>query len=254
MELFCAIDVMDGQAVRLVKGEFDAATGFGDPLGLARRYLDAGARWLHVVDLDAARTGEAANRDVVVALAEAAHRRGAHLEAGGGLRDADAVDALLSAGADRVVLGTAAVEDPGLALSLALRHPGRVAAGFDYRPASGGGIAVQLRGWTESAAGDPGALLDAWAGAPLAALVVTAVERDGTREGPDTGGLAWVLDRTELDVVASGGVGTVSDLSALRRLRSSGRRRGIAGVVAGRALADGTIDVGEAVAACAASG
>lgn len=254
MELFCAIDVMNGSAVRLVRGEFGAATGFGDPVELARRYLDAGATWLHVVDLDAARTGEPCNRQVVLALARAAHDGGARLEVGGGLRGEEAADAWLSAGVDRVVLGTAAIEDPALASRLAARHPERVAVGLDYRRGPAGGIALQLRGWTETAAADPTALLDVWSDVPLAALVVTAVERDGTREGPDHEGLAWMLDRTDLDVVASGGVGTVADLAGLARLRSPVSERGIAGVVVGRALADGSIDVAEAVSACAASG
>lgn len=253
MELFCAIDVMDGRAVRLVKGEFDAARDFGDPLELAEVFLSAGVPWLHVVDLDAARTGEPLNRDVVLRLAEAAQRAGAKVEASGGVRDADTVDAMLGAGVDRVVLGTAAIEEPGFAGRLSARHPGRVAVGLDYRRAADGTLELALRGWTEPAAADFGSLLDAWAGAPLAAVVATSIERDGTREGPDVDGLSRVLDATAIDVVASGGVGRSEDLTALARLRSHVHGRRVAGVVVGRALADGTIDVEEAVAACAAS-
>lgn len=254
MDLYCAIDVMDGHAVRLVRGEFGAATGFGEPAALAGRYLAAGARWLHVVDLDAARTGVLANRAVVRALADAAHRAGARVEVAGGVRDAEVADAWLSVDVDRVVLGTAAIEDADLAARLAVRHPGRVAVGLDYRRGADGGVALQLRGWTESAAADPVALLHAWQGVPLAALVVTAVDRDGTGEGPDAEGLSWALDGADFDVVASGGVGRLQDLERLARLRSPLRARGVAGVVVGRALADGSIDVGEAVGACAAYG
>lgn len=253
MDLFCAVDVMGGRAVRLVRGEFGAARAFGDPLELAARFLAAGARWLHVVDLDAARTGAPVNRETLLALASAAHRAGARVEAGGGVRAEGDVDELVAAGVDRVVLGTTAVEDPALAARCAARHPGRVAVAVDYRRDGDGGLELALRGWTQRADADLGSLLTTWADAPLAALVLTAIERDGTREGPDAGGLAEVLDATDLDVVASGGVGSVGDLAALSRLRSPRRGRGIAGVVVGRALADGSMDVGEAVGTCAAS-
>jgi phosphoribosylformimino-5-aminoimidazole carboxamide ribotide isomerase len=254
MDLFAAIDVMSGRAVRLVKGEFAASRTFGDPLEIAGRFLAAGAPWLHVVDLDAARTGGSANRAVVLSLAEAAHRAGARVELGGGLRDARDVDALLGAQVDRVVLGTAAIEDPDFAARCAMSHPGRVAVAFDYRRARMGAPQLALRGWTERAAVEPGELLAAWAGVPLAALVVTAIERDGTREGPDTDGLSWVLDATDFDVVASGGVGGACHVAALARLRSQAEGRALAGVVVGRALVDGSMDVEEAIAACAASG
>ncbi len=253
MELLCAIDLMGGRAVRLVRGEFDAARTFGDPLELAGRFLAAGASWLHVVDLDAARSGDRVNRAAVRALVDAAHHTGARVETGGGIRDEKTADALLGEGVDRVVLGTAAIEDPALALRLARRHPGRVAVGLDYRRANDATLELALRGWTEQARTSLEHLFAAWAGAPLA-LVVTAIDRDGTRDGPDLDGLSGVLDATALDVVASGGVGRAEDLSALARLRSPVNARGVAGVVVGRALADGSIGVEEAIAACAASG
>ncbi len=254
MELYAAVDVMDGRAVRLVKGELGAPRIFGDPLEVGGRFLEAGAPWLHVVDLDAARTGGPANRAVVLSLAGVAHRAGARVEVGGGLRDAEDVDALLAAGVDRVVLGTAAIEDPDLAAACAVRHPGRVAVGFDYRRSERGAPELAVRGWTERAAVDPAVLLAAWAKVPLAALVVTAIDRDGTREGPDEEGLSWVLDATDLDVVASGGVGGVGHVAALAALRSQAKGRSLCGAVVGRALVDGSMDVGEAIAACAASG
>lgn len=254
MELFCAIDVMDGRAVRLVKGEFGAARDFGDPFELAELFLTAGAPWLHVVDLDAARTGNPANRDVVLGLVDAAHRAGTKVEVSGGARDGDTVDALLAAGADRVVLGTAAIEDPDLAGRLSARHPGRISVGIDYRRAADGTLELALRGWTEPASADFESLLDAWASAPLASVVATSIERDGTREGPDVDSLSRILDETALEVVASGGVGRSEDLDALARLRSYVHGRRIAGVVVGRALADGSIGLEEAVAACEASG
>ncbi len=253
MELFAAVDVMDGGAVRLVKGELDAPQGFGDPLDVARRFLAAGAPWLHVVDLDAARTGTPVNRAVVLSLAAEAQRAGARVEVGGGVRDGRDVDELLAAGVDRVVLGTVAIEEPGAAARHASRHPGKVAVGLDYRRTPGGDVELALRGWTQRARAGPAQLLASWAGVPLAAVVVTAIDRDGTRQGPDIEGLSWMLDATALPVVASGGVGSADDLSALARLRSAAGRS-LAGAVVGRALVDGSIEVEEAVAACAASG
>ncbi|HVC14596.1 MAG TPA: 1-(5-phosphoribosyl)-5-[(5-phosphoribosylamino)methylideneamino] imidazole-4-carboxamide isomerase [Acidimicrobiales bacterium] len=254
MDLFCAIDVMAGRAVRLVNGEFGAAENFGDPLELAARFSGAGASWLHVVDLDAARTGARTNRDVVLSVIAAAHRAGTRVETGGGVRDERALDELVAAGADRVVLGTAAIEDPARVVGLAERHPGRVAVGLDYRRGPDGTPDLALRGWTESSGATPALLVDAWAHAPLAALVVTAIERDGTRTGPDLEGLSDVLDATALPVVASGGVGRVADLLDLARLRSPRAGRHVRGVVVGRALVDGSVDVEEAVASCAACG
>ncbi len=253
MELFAAVDVMDGGAVRLVKGELDAPQGFGDPLDVARRFLAAGAPWLHVVDLDAARTGTPVNRAVVLSLAAEARRAGARVEVGGGVRDGRDVDELLAAGVDRVVLGTVAIEEPGAAARHASRHPGKVAVGLDYRRTPGGGLELALRGWTQRARAGPAQLLAGLAGVPLAAVVVTAIDRDGTRQGPDIEGLSSMLDATALPVVASGGVGSADDLSALARLRSAAGRS-LAGAVVGRALVDGSIEVEEAVAACAASG
>lgn len=252
MELFAAVDVMDGRAVRLVRGQFGMSRYFGDPFDVARRFLAAGAPWLHLVDLDAARGGRPMNRSVVLSLTEAAHRAGARVEAGGGVRERVDVDGLLAAGVDRVVLGTAAIEDPEFATTSAARHPGQVAVGLDYRRQRGT-LELALRGWTERVAVNPAELLSAWAGAPLAALVITAIDRDGTRSGPDTEGLCRILDATALAVVASGGVGGVADLSALARLSSPVFRRRLAGVVVGRALVDGSIEVEEAVAACAVS-
>lgn len=254
MELLAAIDVLGGEAVRLVKGAFDKAEGFGDPLAVAARFLDAGSPWLHVVDLEAARTGSPANRGTVLALAGLAHEAGARIEVGGGIRSERDVDEVLAVGVDRVVLGTAAIETPELALRCARRYPGRVAVGLDYRRAEDGSLRLAVRGWEGVAGRDVTSVLAALGEEAVAALVVTAIDRDGTRTGPDLDGLAGVLDATAVPVVASGGVGRLDDLVALGTLRSPGAGRRVAGVVAGRALVDGTIDVQEAVAACAASG
>ncbi len=252
MELLAAIDLVAGEAVRLVQGDFGRQTDYGDPAEVARRYMDGGARWLHLVDLDAARTGDPSNRPVVARLAAAAGGRGVRVEAGGGVRSKHDVAELLAAGVDRVVLGTAAVEDPGLAADCARRHPGSVAVGLDYRRADDGSLVAASRGWLESSGRTVADALGALEGAPLAALVVTAIDRDGTLSGPDLDGLVAVLDTTATPVVASGGVSLVEDLRALAALRVSGGRR-LEGVVVGRALLDGRIELEEAIAECAPS-
>lgn len=254
MELYPAVDLRDGGAVRLVQGDFDRQQTYGDPLALAERLLAAGARWLHVVDLDAARTGSPANRPVVLSLTELAARHGAQVQTGGGVRSEEDVEALLAAGLGRVVLGTAAVADPSLAVRCAQRFPGRVALGLDYRRRADGTLEPAVRGWLEGSEATVRSVLDQVAGAPLGALVVTAIERDGTLAGPDLDGLRAVLGWTDIEVVASGGVGSLEDLHALASLRGGADGRALLGAIAGKALADGRIDPGEAVKACAASG
>jgi len=238
MELYPAIDLRGGRAVRLWQGDFDKETVYGtDPVAVAERFVQAGARWLHVVDLDAAR-GEGSNLDMVVAITKALPVR---VETGGGVRD----DTLLRAGVDRVVIGSLAVANREYAAQLIAENPGRVAIGLDHRDGE-----LQVRGWEER--GDV-QLLEAigwpeFAGA--AAFIVTDIGRDGTLAGPDVDGLASVLDATTVDVIASGGVSSLDDIETLTSLEADGRR--LAGVIVGKALYDGAFTVEEAVAACAA--
>ena len=244
MELLPAIDLREGGAVRLVQGDFDRSTGYGDPFALARRYVEGGARWIHVVDLEAARTGEPVNRAVVLDLVQGVE---AQVQVGGGIRtEADAAQ-LLEAGAARVVLGTAVTETPEVVATLAARYPGRIAIGLDHR-----GDTLAVRGWAQSSGATLDDVLDALAALALGAVVVTAIDRDGTLQGPDTEGLARVLARSAHPVVASGGVGAPADLEALAALEADGRR--LAGAIVGKALAEGTMSVKEAMAACAPFG
>lgn len=246
MELYPAIDLHQGEAVRLAQGDFARRQDYGDPLELAERYAEAGARWVHVVDLDGARNGAAANRHLVLAIA----RRGDLLvQTGGGVRSAADVETLLSGGVRRVVLGSAVVDAPELVAELAGRFPGRVAVGLDHR---GAARRLSVAGWERPSELDVEQALGALAGLPLAAVVVTAIERDGVASGPDIEGLRAVLAVSEAPVVASGGVRSADDLLALGALEVSGRR--LAGTVVGRALVDGSMSVEEAIAACAPSG
>jgi phosphoribosylformimino-5-aminoimidazole carboxamide ribotide isomerase len=236
--LYPAIDLRDGRCVRLYRGDYGRETVYGDdPVAQARAFAAAGAPWVHVVDLDAARTGEPVNRDTVAAIAAAVD---VPVQAGGGVRDNAAADALLGAGVRRVVVGTAALDDPAWVRRLAARHPGRVAVGLDAR-----GRDLAVRGWVEDSGHDLVAVARRFDDAGVAALVVTEIDRDGTLAGPDLGQLAAVLDATGLDVVASGGVGTLDDLRVLAALEVGGRR--LAGAIVGRALYEGAFPVSEAV-------
>jgi phosphoribosylformimino-5-aminoimidazole carboxamide ribotide isomerase len=237
MELYPAIDLRAGRAVRLWQGDYDAETVYGDdPPAIARAFVDAGARWIHVVDLDAARTGERTNDTVVGAIVEAIAGR-ARVQCGGGVRDERAAAELTAAGVSRVVMGTAALGDPDLVRRVS--ECVAVAVGLDHR---GGELAAH--GWTESTGLR---LSDVLARFPTAdAFIVTEIERDGTLTGPDIDGLAAVLAATDVAVIASGGVGSLDDLKMLDALEVKGRR--LAGVIAGKAIYERRFGVADAVA------
>lgn len=236
MELYPAIDLLDGRAVRLYQGDYSRETIYNeDPVAQALEFAAAGARWIHVVDLDAARTGTPRNRDVIAAICEAVD---VPIQTGGGVRSEEAADALFDAGVARVVLGTAALESPELVRSLASRHA--VAVGLDAR-----GREVAVRGWEEGSGQDLLDVARGFADAGVEALIVTEIGRDGTLGGPDIDGLGEVLDATELPVIASGGVGTLADLIALDGLRSAGRR--LSGAIVGRALYEGAFSLQDAL-------
>ena len=251
MELLPAIDLRGGTAVRLSQGDFGREVRYGDPAALAARYIAAGARWIHVVDLDAARTGvphERAALDEIVRLAADAS---VNVEAGGGIRTEDDAAALLGSGVARVVLGTAALEDPALAARWARRWPGRVAVGLDYRVGPDGVAEAQAQGWLSGSGRALTDLLALWEGEPIGAVVATSVARDGMLSGPDLAGLRALLAATSLPVVASGGVSGAGDLAALARLEASGRS--LTGVIVGKAIVEGRLTVEEGLAACAVS-
>ena len=234
--LFPAIDILGGRCVRLLQGDYGQETVYGnDPVAQARAFQDAGATWVHVVDLDAARTGDPVNRPVV---AEVAATLDVPVQAGGGVRTLDDARTLFDAGVSRVVMGTAAIEDPELVDQVA--DLGRVAVGLDIR-----GEEVAVRGWTEGT----GLLLtdafERFSNRGTDAFVITQIERDGTLQGPDLEGLAAALATTGVDVVASGGVGRPSDLKDLADLAVAGRR--LAGIILGRALYEGTVDLAAAI-------
>ncbi len=259
MELYPAIDLRDGGAVRLTQGDFDRQVGYGDPLTLAARFIESGASWIHVVDLDAARTGvphERATLGQIVALA-----RAVKVQTGGGIRTENDVADVLALGVARVVLGTAALEDPALATRCARRWPGQIAVGLDYVLRPDGVPEARGHGWQEGSGRTVHELLDIWAGEPIGAVVATAIARDGMLGGSDVEGMRSLLASTNLPVIASGGVGSLDHLRALADLSvpgdtaggAAGQARTLAGVIVGKALVEGRFELEEAVAACRAS-
>ncbi|MGK2929941.1 MAG: HisA/HisF-related TIM barrel protein [Acidimicrobiales bacterium] len=240
MDLYPAIDLRGGKVVQLVQGDFDReAVHADDPVEVALAFEAAGVPWIHMVDLDAARTGEAHNRDLIARVCEAVS---IPVQAGGGVRSVDAARALADAGVTRVVMGTAAVQDPELVEAVAAAQP--VALGLDVR-----GREVSIKGWTEGSGLDIAETLGRLNGSGAAAVVVTQIQGEGLLGGPDLDGLAELLALTDLDVIASGGVGNLVHLVALAGLERAGRR--LSGAIVGTAIYEGLVDIAAAVAALA---
>lgn len=238
MELYPAIDLRGGKVVQLTQGDFARERVHGDdPVAVAQAFVAAGARWIHAVDLDAARSGEPVNRHLIAAIAAGVD---VPVQAGGGVRSAEAAAALADVGVARVIMGTAAMEDPDLVATIASRQP--VALGLDVRRRE-----VAVRGWAEGSGIEWPEALRRLADAGAEAVVVTQIEVEGLMGGADTTGLAEVVAATSLDVIASGGVGTLADLLALDDVMAGGRR--LAGAIVGTAIYEGRVDVAEAVAA-----
>ena len=240
MILYPAIDIRDGRAVRLAQGDYERETAYDDdPVVAARRWADDGAQWLHVVDLDGARAGEPVNLAHVRRILAAV---GIPIQLGGGLRDSKKVEEAIAAGAERVVIGTAAVRDPALAEALAAAHGDRIVCALDSRAGR-----VAAEGWTEPSALTPARLAAALAEHGIERFVYTPVEVDGTMGGPDADSLRELAGATEAEVIYSGGVGS---LEHLRELAALGLDN-VGGVIVGRALYERRFSVAEAVTALA---
>ena len=241
MIVYPAIDLRAGRCVRLWQGEYERETVYGDdPVAVARGFAAAGACWLHVVDLDGARAGRPVQTDLVRAICAAA---GVPVQVGGGLRDAAAVEAVLAAGAARVVLGTVAIREPERARAICQAHPGRVAIGLDTRDGH-----VRVSGWTEGSTATAPELAAAATDWGAAAIIYTDIGPDGTERGPDLDGTGAVARAAGVPVIASGGVGSLADIRAVATLAPDG----VAGVIVGRALYTGAVALGAALAAAEA--
>ncbi len=244
-DLLPAIDLRGGHVVRLLRGDFDRETVYADdPVAVAARFVEEGARWLHVVDLDGARDPAARQLDVVAAIVAGVGER-ARVEVAGGLRTDAAVDEVLRAGAARAVVGTAALADPGVRRAAWSRPTARIAiaVALDVRD----GLAVG-HGWRPGASGVPvEEALTRLADAGVTTFEVTAIDRDGTLGGPDLDLLARLVAQGMGAIIASAGIATLDDLRVVRDL-------GCAGAIVGRALYEGRLSLPEAIAEAAGSG
>ena len=239
LTLYPAIDLKDGHCVRLRRGDMADATVYADdPAAQARAFIDAGARFIHVVDLDGAFAGRSVNGDAVRAIIAAVGD--VPVQLGGGIRDLAAVDTWLAAGITRVVLGSAAVKSPSLVREACLAHPGRIAVGIDARNGE-----VATEGWVERTGLDARTLARRMEDAGVASLVLTAIARDGTGDGLDLDGLLAIAGSVGVPVIASGGVGALSHLGAL--LAAAEDCPSIEGVIVGRALYDGRLALRDAL-------
>jgi phosphoribosylformimino-5-aminoimidazole carboxamide ribotide isomerase len=240
MILYPAIDLKDGQCVRLLRGDMEAATGFGDdPAAQARSFVAAGCQWLHIVDLNGAFAGRPVNGGAVSAILGAVE---VPVQLGGGIRDRAAIDRWLEAGVARVILGTVALRDPELVRAAARANPGRVAVGIDARD---GMVAVE--GWAETSDVTATDLARRFEDAGVAAIIYTDIDRDGAMQGPNVAATAALARAVAIPVIASGGVSSLDDL---RALKASGAP--LDGVISGRALYEGRIDLAAAVQLLAA--
>ncbi|MBV1868458.1 MAG: 1-(5-phosphoribosyl)-5-[(5-phosphoribosylamino)methylideneamino]imidazole-4-carboxamide isomerase [Marinosulfonomonas sp.] len=236
MILYPAIDLKDGNCVRLYKGEMDQATVFSDnPAAQALSFQDAGCEWLHLVDLNGAFAGEPVNGAAVEAILAATS---VPAQLGGGIRDMVTIEGWLSKGLARVILGTVAVENPDLVRQAARAFPGQVAVGIDARNGR-----VATKGWATETDVMVTDLAKSFEDAGVAAIIYTDIERDGAMQGPNVNATAALANAVSIPVIASGGVSSINDLTALRDCGAP-----LNGAISGRALYDGAIDLGEALA------
>lgn len=235
LELLPAVDVADGKAVRLTQGEAGSETDYGSPLEAAQTWINAGAEWIHLVDLDAA-FGRGDNRAVIREVVDAS--TSVKIELSGGIRDDASLEAALEAGATRVNLGTAALEDPAWTERVIAKFGDAIAVGLDVR-----GTTLAARGWTKEG-GDLWEVLARLEGAGCARYVVTDVTKDGTLMGPNIALLREVMKRTDKPVVASGGISSLQDIHDLRALVSEG----LDGAILGKALYANKFTLEEALA------
>ena len=238
MILYPAIDLKDGQAVRLVHGDMEKSTVFNDdPAAQARDFVDAGCTWLHLVDLNGAFAGTPVNAAPVEAILKSCN---VPAQLGGGIRDMATIEAWLDKGLARVILGTIAVENPALVREAARAFPGKVAVGIDARNGR-----VATKGWAEETDVMVTDLAKSFEDAGVTALIYTDIMRDGAMGGPNIDATAALARAVDIPVIASGGVSSLADLKALKETGV------ISGAISGRALYDGAIDLSEALTALA---
>ena len=236
MNFYPAIDLKDGKCVRLMQGDMNAATVYGEEPGVqARSFVDAGCKWIHVVDLNGAFAGKAVNKDDVAGILTAAET--VHVQLGGGIRDMAGVEQWLEYGVQRVILGTAAVKDPDFVKTACKSFPGQVAVGIDAR---GGMVAVE--GWAETSDIAVVELAKRFEDAGVAAIVTTDIDRDGAMKGPNLIQTGKLAEAVSIPIILSGGIRSIEDLRAAALITPP-----IEGVISGKAIYEGGLDVSEAV-------
>ena len=239
MDILPAIDLRDGKVVRLTRGDYDAQTTYGDdPAAVAAAFVAAGARWIHTVDLDAARSGKLANTDAIAAICREAASGGARVQAGGGIRDRKVIDMLLGRGVARMVIGSAALKNwewfEGLLADESL-DSGCLALGLDARDGY-----VAAEGWTEQLDRRAVDYARRVAGSKLGAIVYTDIARDGMLSGVNIDATSELVAATDVGIIASGGVGSIQDVLRCRQI-------GCSGVIVGKAYYEGKLDLAEAI-------
>lgn len=235
MILYPAIDLKDGKAVRLLRGDMDKATVFNDdPAAQAMEFVEAGCEWLHLVDLNGAFAGEPVNAAAVEAILKLTKTPA---QLGGGIRDMKTIETWLDKGLARVILGTVAVENPALVREAAKAFPGKVAVGIDARDGK-----VATKGWAEETNVDAVELAKSFENDGVSAIIYTDINRDGAMQGPNVDYTAAMANAVSIPVIASGGVSSIDDLKALRSCGAP-----LNGAISGRALYDGAIDLTEAL-------
>ncbi|MEK6538033.1 MAG: 1-(5-phosphoribosyl)-5-[(5-phosphoribosylamino)methylideneamino]imidazole-4-carboxamide isomerase [Nitrospirota bacterium] len=239
MIIFPAIDIKDGKVVRLFQGKFDEVTEYsGDPLVVAQNWQQKGAQWLHIVDLDGAKTGEMQNRAAIIAIAK---KVSIPVQVGGGIRSREDVQRLIDGGVGRVILGTRVISDRDFLVEMLALWEKKIAVSLDCAE----GFVAQ-RGWTESSKVKAIDFVKGLTGLDLACLIYTDIVRDGMLTGPDIVGLRALLSLTEIPIIASGGVATVEDLRKLMDLEPEG----LLGAIIGKAIYEGRVNLEEAIRVC----
>jgi phosphoribosylformimino-5-aminoimidazole carboxamide ribotide isomerase len=234
MIIYPAIDIRDGRCVRLVEGDFSRETVYDDdPVDAARRWVASGAEWLHVVDLDGARSGSPANKEAIRRICREVD---IPVQLGGGLRSADDVEAAFESGVHRAILGTVALQQPDLVEQLAAAFPDRIAVGLDAR-----NNRLAVAGWIETSEATPEDTARYFAGREISTFIFTDIGRDGTLSGPNLDALHTMAAAVgDAELIASGGIGSQDDVTAVAAT-------GVAGVIIGRALYDGRVDLARAI-------
>ncbi|MDQ4045167.1 MAG: 1-(5-phosphoribosyl)-5-[(5-phosphoribosylamino)methylideneamino]imidazole-4-carboxamide isomerase [Chloroflexota bacterium] len=233
MIVYPAIDIRGGKAVRLIEGDFSRETVFdADPADAARRWESAGAKWIHIVDLDGARTGIGASRDAIARIKATVSCK---LQVGGGIRSMEDIDALLGSGIDRVILGSIAVTSPETVVDAVRKHGDRIAVGLDAREGK-----LATSGWETQTKTDAFETASQMGDQGVRHIIFTDIRRDGTLAGPNVAALTHIVQSTSAGVIASGGIGSTDDVLGLRQT-------GVEGVIIGRALYDGRIDLADLV-------